>query len=151
MRTKSSIKFKEAPVKKSMFFIILLIVFVFGTGPTSFAQMASENYSIPTSVFSGGGASMSSTSYLNTATLGQSTPLADPGDPPYSTSFELFPGFWNTLEADFIISECMWDKEPTVRDDDVDGLDLDTFAYESFSESDLSFFAAEFGRDDCGE
>ncbi len=138
-------------MKKSMFYIILLVAFIFGSGSTAFAQMASENYSIPTSVFSGGGASMSSTSYLNTATLGQSTPLADPGDPPYSTSYELFPGFWHTLEADFVPSGCLWDIEPAGRDDDVDGLDLDDFTYEPFNESNLSAFAAEFGRDDCGE
>ena len=33
-------------------------------------------------------------------TVGQSTPLMDPTDPPYSTSYDNYPGFWYTLDAE---------------------------------------------------
>ncbi len=92
---------------------------------------------------------MASDNYQAITTLGQPSPLMAPGDPPYSSSYELYPGFWYTIDADFIISECIWDIEPYEGDDDLDGLDLHAFVYENFDESDLSAFAWEFGRNDC--
>jgi len=102
--------------------------------------MQSENYSITTSVISGGGVPMASDNYQINPTLGQSSPLMDPADPPYSTSYDLYPGFWYTLEV--IIPTCDDLASFTTAygsitgdtnysfacdldgDDDVDGIDL---------------------------
>ncbi len=115
------------------------------------AGMTSENYSISTSVLSGGGAPMTSDRYQTSGTLGQSSPLMDPGDSPYSSSYELFPAFWYTVEAAFPLPECLWDIEPPDGDGDVDGSDLAAFVADSFDEDDLAAFAPEFGSIDCWE
>lgn len=118
--------------KKKLYVILGLLctlVFTF----TSFAEMSSNNYTISTSVMSSGGGPMDSGSYQTNSTLGQSSPLIDPADPPGSTNYDLYPGFWYTLEASIPQNDCPGDFD---TDGDVDG-------------SDLAIFAADFGRTDC--
>ena len=107
-----------------------------------FAAMESSNYSINTSVLSGGGTPMSSAGFQNNATLGQASPIT----PASSSGFELFAGFWNTLHRNI----CIWDFEP---DGDVDGQDLREFTLGfgpgGYNETDLENFRNEFGRTDC--
>ena len=55
--------------------------------------MSSTNYSITTSVFSGGGSVVSSANYQNDGANGQPTPLKKTS----STSYDLYPGFWFTV------------------------------------------------------
>jgi len=47
------------------------------------AEMSGTNYRINATVFSGGGSTMGSASFDADSTIGQSTPLQDPIDPPY--------------------------------------------------------------------
>jgi len=153
-------------MKRKVFYTVLTAVIVCCLGSIALAQMSSENYTITTSVLSGGGAPMSSASYQTNSTLGQSSPLMDQVDPPGSSSFELYPGFWYTLEASVPQNDCPGDFS---GDGDVDGSDLATFAADfgrtdcdtgdpcegDFDEdndvdgSDLATFAADFGRTDC--
>ena len=42
---------------------------------------------------------MQSGIFKTVGTVGQSSPLMDPADPLYSASYDLYPGFWYTLEA----------------------------------------------------
>ena len=78
-------------------FLVSLMMLGFGT--IAFADMAGEHYRIPSSVLSGGGASMTSAHYRTTVTLGQPTPWMDQADALRSASYDLYPGFWYTLEA----------------------------------------------------
>ena len=64
------------------------------------AGMSSDNYRITTTVVSGGGGPMASASYGLNGTLGQPSPLIDPYDPPWSTSYDLLTGFWYTRGPD---------------------------------------------------
>jgi len=63
-------------------------------------------------------------------TVGQPSPLMDPDDPPWSSGYDLYPGFWYTLAG---IAYCDGDFD---LDGDVDG-------------SDLALFSGDFGRTDC--
>ena len=105
--------------------------------------MASEHYRISTTVISGSGGNTVSNNYESQATLGQPSPLMDPVDPPYSNTYDLYPGFWYTLAAEMDCSDlasfvnafgrligetgysAVCDKEP---DGDVDGEDLAEYA-----------------------
>ena len=152
-------------MQKRMFCVTVLVVFILSFSFNAFAGMGSKSFHITTSVISGGGAPMASTSFQNNSTLGQPSPLMDSNDPPYSVSYDLYPGFWYTLEAKFI-EPCEGDFD---RDGDVDGSDLAVFAayfgrtdcqtgpicegdFDSDGDvdgSDLAIFAADFGRTDC--
>jgi hypothetical protein len=107
------------------------------------AAMSSANYRITTTVVSGGGGPMASASYGLNGTLGQPSPLIDPYDPPWSTSYDLLTGFWYTVGGG-----CRWDIEPVSGDGDVDGADLAEYlnAYDPMT---LPAFVAEFGRIGC--
>ncbi len=83
-------------VKVSCIYFTVAFILVFTLA--AHAQMQSENYSIPTSVLSGGGAPMESASFETSSTLGQPSPLMDPADPPYSANYDLYPGFWYALD-----------------------------------------------------
>ena len=129
------------------------------------AEMTSASYTMSSTVMSGGGAPMTSMSYKANGTLGQPSPLMDPGAPPVSLSYNLQPGFWYTLETEEIIP-CEGNFD---GDTDVDGSDLAVFAGDfgrtdcasappcegDFDDdddvdgSDLAKFAADFGRTDC--
>ena len=152
-------------MKNKIFYTMLILIFILGFSLSAFAGMGSQSYHITTSVISGGGAPMASTSFQNNSTLGQPSPLMDSNDPPYSASYDLYPGFWYTLEARFI-EPCEGDFD---GDGDVDGSDLAVFAadfgrtdchtgpicegdFDSDGDvdgSDLAMFAADFGRTDC--
>ena len=84
-------------MKKKILYSFFTLVFILGLGVVAVAGMGSENYRISTYVLSGGGADISSDSYKANFTLGQSTPLMDHTDPPFSANFDLYPGFWYTL------------------------------------------------------
>lgn len=92
-------------MKNKTFYLFLILSFVFCFAAGAVAEMRSDNYRIPTSVMSGGGAPMTSDSYQTDSTLGQPSPLMDPADPPYSTNYALYPGFWYTLEAAVAVCE----------------------------------------------
>ena len=121
-------------MKKKIFYIICAAVFILGFAITGFTEeMSSANFSITTSVISGGGSPTVSTNYQTDSTLGQSSPLMDPSDPPFYSNYNLDPGFWYTVKAE-PLNECEGDFDD---DGDVDG-------------SDLAIFAADFGRTNCG-
>ena len=119
-------------MQKRISYTIPILILILGLSISAFAGMGSKSYNITTSVISGGGTPMASASFQNNSTLGQPSPLMDSNDPPYSAGYDLYPGFWYTLEAIFI--------EPCEGDFDGDG-DVDG--------SDLAVFAADFGRTDC--
>jgi hypothetical protein len=131
-------------MRKPFFYFFLLLVIVILSDRVD-AQMQSEHYRITTSVMSGGGGPMISGSgtYQLNGTMGQPSPLMDAADPPYSSNYDLYPGFWYTLGAG-----CLWDIEPESGDGDVDGADLAVFIT-IYQSDDLAAFAAEFGRSNC--
>ncbi|MBW1981515.1 MAG: hypothetical protein JRJ12_09850 [Deltaproteobacteria bacterium] len=63
-----------------------------------FADTADAGYQITASVFSSGGVPMSSLSFAVTSTIGQHSPLLDQEDPPFSTTYDLYTGFWYILD-----------------------------------------------------
>ena len=79
-------------MKKTLLFVLCLLSVVWFVHPS--AAMESASYKIPSTVLSGGGSPMSSASYTGNSTLGQPSPLMDPSDPPTSTSYDNYPGFW---------------------------------------------------------
>lgn len=110
----------------------------------SIASMSSTNYSITSSVISGGGAPMSSENFQSDSTLGQSSAI-QPSD---STNYELNPGFWHTMTQSIYI----WDFEP---DGDVDGMDLIMFiegyggtSGSGYDDVELENFSLELGSHD---
>jgi hypothetical protein len=125
--------------------VVIIFLLVFQLVSVSEGQMQSEHYRIPTSVISGGGGPMNSGygTYQLNGTIGQPSPLMDAADPPYSSSYDLYSGFWHTLGAG-----CLWDLEPESGDGDVDGADLAVFIT-IYQAVDLAAFAAEFGRSNC--
>jgi hypothetical protein len=86
-------------MKSEVCAFLLFLTFIFTFVFSSFAQMQSDNYSIPSSVQSSGGTPMTSDNYKAEATFGQPSPLMDTDDPPYSASYDLYPGFWYTMAA----------------------------------------------------
>jgi len=123
------------------FVIILSLALLTGmTG--AWAEMSSAHYRLPLSVLSGGGSPASSSSYLTNGTLGQSSPMMDPSDPPFSTGYDLYPGFWYTAAS----GGCPGDY---YGDGDVDGLDLYYYILDYPSGISLETFADHFGRNDC--
>jgi hypothetical protein len=78
--------------KKALLIVVCLAFIAIYAYPG--AAMESGSYKILSTVMSGGGAPMSSTSYSMNSTLGQPSPLMDPSDPPTSTSYDNYPGFW---------------------------------------------------------
>jgi hypothetical protein len=88
---------------KKTFSMIGTLAIILGFITVSFAQMGSDNYSIPTSVLSSGGTPMTSASYQTDATLGQSSPVTDSS----SANYGLSPGFWYTVEIEAAeVCEC---------------------------------------------
>ena len=79
--------------------LIFAISLMLAAAPGAFCDMESSSYAITTDVVSGGGGTMTSNSYQLQATIGQPSPLMNPTTPPYSASYDLYPGFWYTLET----------------------------------------------------
>jgi len=86
-------------MRKRRFSNILSIVIVLVFAQTAWDGMQSDNYRIPTSVFSGGGAPAGSTNYQINSTLGQPSPLMQGDQNPYSDNYDNYPGFWYTMEV----------------------------------------------------
>lgn len=149
---------------KRRLFIIVTIALMVTLASDAFADMGSSSFRLITSVFSGGGAAMSIVNFTTNSTLGQSSPLIKPDDPPYSFNYYLYGGFWCTLDAlSFEAYEGDFDG-----DGDVEGSDLAVFAADfgrsnccaspcqggfdndcAVNESDLGVFATDFCRGDC--
>ena len=128
--------------------IFALLAFLLCLAQPTGAQMQSSTYRIPTSTVSSGGSPMSSESYNANATVGQPSPLMDSTAPPWSANYDLYPGFWYTLEAGMARCDNLSSFAPAYGsvssdfnyksqcDFDVDG-DIDG--------SDLSDFIAAYG------
>ncbi len=92
-------------MRKIKYCSIPLLVLIFAVGlvltaaPGVFAGMESDSYAITAEVLSGGGGAMTSTSYRLQGTIGQPSPLMDQNSPPYSDAYDLYPGFWYTLDT----------------------------------------------------
>jgi len=84
-------------MKRNLFVIPVIIGFLSILTMPAAAVMSSNSYRIFTSVISGGGGSVSSANFQTSGTIGQSSPLMEPLDPPFSDSYDLYPGFWYTL------------------------------------------------------
>ena len=84
---------------KNLVLVVVVMSWTLTVAVKAHGQMSSANYAITASVVSGGGGAMTSDNYETNTTLGQSSPLMDSGNPPYSESYDLYPGFWYTLEA----------------------------------------------------
>jgi len=123
-------------------------------------EMTSTNYTITTTVISGGGSPMTSTSYQLTCTLGQPSPLIDPAFPPRSTSYDLLTGFWYTIGSSPPFSACPadLDTDGDVDDDDLytlatdfgqSGLETDADLDSDMDGRDLYEMVVDFSRTDC--
>jgi len=84
-------------MKKIVCLLILLALLLLS--PAVQAGMESTSYRLTASVLSGGGNLSESTTYKLYSTIGQPSPLMDPTAPPGSTNYDLYPGFWYTLET----------------------------------------------------
>ncbi len=84
---------------KKCLFLYLLIAFLVTVYviPAVADLMSSANYSITSSVVSGSGGLMESANFDANSTVGQQSPLANPTDPSFSNSYDLYPGFWYTI------------------------------------------------------
>ena len=118
------------------------LILMFIPGQTA-AEMSSSNYRITTTVVSGGGRPMGSTGFQTNCTLGQPSPLPDSADPPFSDSYDLYPGFWYTVAN--IVLTCPGDNN---GDRDVDGSDLAAYIFDTGGLG-LDEFAVSFGKENC--
>jgi hypothetical protein len=128
-------------MKKKMLYFFFPILLILISPLMTHARMESSKYVISNSSLSGPGGPMTSGNYQTNSTLGQPSPLMDPNDPPDSTSYELYPGFWYILEAEIpgcqglssfadaygsTGSDSNYNEACDSEDDgDVDGADLD--------------------------
>ena len=76
--------------------ILLMIIWIL-TGTVYGGSQSSQSFTIRSSVLSGGGGDMVSANYNLLSTAGQSTPLINQDELPYSTSWDLYPGFSYTV------------------------------------------------------
>jgi len=130
-------------VKLKYLWIVTSVVTLLMTAEVILAEeSASASFRSPVQVFSSGGGSLNSSNYSTQSTMGQSSPLMDPGDPPFSSSYDLYPGFWYAITA----GGCPGDY---YGDGDVDGLDLYYFILDYPGGIPLETFADYFGRNDC--
>jgi hypothetical protein len=139
-------------MKKYCWYHILFWGLILGLALSANAQMRSDHYAVTTSVISGGGAPTASGRYDMNAVLGQPSPLESNPPAQSAYAYDLYPGFWYTLEAGLPIG-CAWDLEPVVPDGDVDGSDLAAFAFGfafgDYDGNELADFAEEFGTAHC--
>lgn len=98
-------------MKCKIFYPVLAIALFCIFSLPSHAEMQSANYKISTSVFSNGGTPAASTNYQTDSTMGPSSPLMDPSDPPLSDNYGLAPGFWPAAK----LIEFTGDLQGTVR------------------------------------
>jgi hypothetical protein len=107
------------------------------------AEMDSENYHMRSTVISGGGSPIDSANFKMESTVGQPSPLMDSANPPYSDSYDLYPGIWYTFSL--VTETCPGDGD---GDKDVDGQDLTAFILDDDGLG-LDAFAANFGKEFC--
>ncbi len=77
---------------------ILLPTFMLLFSLSGHAEISSSNYSITSTVMSGGGGSMGSANFKLSSTLGQPSPIGNSS----SGSFIINGGFWHTLLLDIV-------------------------------------------------
>lgn len=128
-------------MKMIVFYTLIILCYILRGSTPAMDRMESTSYQISSSVISGGGEPMSSSSHQTNSTLGQPSPLMDQDDPIWSDSYDLHPGFWFTLN----LAPSFGDLD---EDGDVDGRDLADFSRYSFNELELEEFAEAFGRTD---
>ena len=80
-------------LKKIKIMFMAQVVFLCMFVSLANAGMSSTSFSIPTMVITGGGNTMTSSSFTMVSTLGQPTVLGNGS----STSYNSYPGFWYTL------------------------------------------------------
>ena len=126
-------------MKSGLLIAFFLAVLALISSPSD-AEMTSTNYRITASVMSSGGGALGSANYQTESTMGQPSPLMDPNEPPFSDSYDLYPGFWYTLSVGPLSCQDIFsfaqafgstnldgeyniscDSEP---DGDIDGIDL---------------------------
>jgi len=125
-----------------LFILVIAIGLLLAAVPAAFGGMESDSYAITADVISSGGGTMTSGSYQLQSTIGQPSPLMDQAEPPFSTAYDLYPGFWYTLEARPVcvnlaafaasFGSLAGDGNYSLScdfelDDDVDGSDLQAF------------------------
>ncbi|MBU2644682.1 hypothetical protein KKI24_08250 [bacterium] len=120
-------------MKNKKCYSFITFAFILCVSMVGFAAMQSEHYKSKTSVESGGGGPVSSTNYNTNSTIGQSSPVMDPEDPPWSDTYTLYPGFWYTIEKK-AANVCECDLNTDGRCDMQDWL----------------LFGSDWGRTDCG-
>ena len=130
-------------MRAKLFWLVFLGAFYSGSLSMSFAQMASGSFRIGGSVHSAGGQPTGSTNFQLNGTLGQPSPLMDPLSPPYSNTYDLFPGFWYAVAA--LESTCPGDFD---GDKDADGADLAEYIDDPGGLG-LDVFAINFGKVSC--
>jgi hypothetical protein len=126
-------------MKVIVFYALIILCFFLRGSTPAMDSMESTSYQISSSVISGGGEPMISSGYQTGSTLGQSSPLMDQDDPFWSDGYNIYPGFWFTLNPPVSFGD--FDE-----DGDVDGRDLADFSGYSFNELELEEFAEAFGR-----
>jgi hypothetical protein len=84
-------------MRPKIFLVLLLTALFLSFSLDSYAEMTSGSYRIHRSVLSGGAVFSDSANYQAKGTLGQPSPLIEHGDPPFSDSYDLYPGFWFTI------------------------------------------------------
>jgi hypothetical protein len=113
-------------MRKTLIAVTILVAVAAMLPAVSLASMSSASYSIPNDVIGGGGNTMSSASYTNSSTLGQSSPLGTAASAGYTN----YPGFWQGDECVFDpdadglanCSEYGYGTDPYNPDTDTDGL-----------------------------
>ena len=86
---------------------------------------------------------MGSTSFQMNSTMGQSSPLMNSADPPYSNNYDLYPGIWYLFSL--VAETCPGDDD---GDSDVDGQDLAAYILDDGGLG-LDVFASNFGKENC--
>ena len=129
--------------KMSLYCVGITVIVVAIAVPWGYAEMSSSSYQIPCTVLSGGHGPMVSATYQLNGTVGQSSPLMDPLEAPFSDNYDLYPGFWYAVTA--FEGTCPGDNN---GDKDVDGSDLADYLIDSAG-LELEVFAADFGTVNC--
>jgi hypothetical protein len=128
---------------KKMILILSLSAFTLVLVQPAGTEMNSNSYRIRNSVHSAGGVTAGSANYQINGTVGQPSPLMNPLEPPWSGTYDLYPGFWYVIAA--LESTCSGDFN---GDKDVDGSDLADYLLDSGGLG-LDAFAANFGKVNC--
>ena len=102
-------------MKGNILIAALIIALVFGVVTGAQTQTGSDNYGIQNSLQSGGGTAAASANYQMNSTVGQPSPLMDPIEPPFSDTYDLYPGFWYVIAADEIVDVLKYTPVPPCK------------------------------------